>query len=169
MFYISETGWPNLFKLVFEKNPLSTDTDYKLDIQLLPVQIYYNEEVFSELLDFLFLPQMDCLEVSWGLLYQGYKYGLQFSKFIKNCLTSRVMCDLNIDLQNPCILIGQYGKSSKNGGSNVVLDCGRLQIESAMVNEKSSTSSLCADEGIRKIYDEFLFSFSGMQVKSRVK
>ena len=110
---------------------------------------------------------MDCLEVTWGLLYQGYKYGLQFSKFIRNCLTSRVMCDLNIDLQNPCILIGQYGKSSKSDGSNVILDFGRLQIESAMVSGKSSTSSLSLDERIRKNYDEFLFSFSGMQVKCR--
>ena len=31
---ISETGWPNLFKLVFEKNPLALDTDFKLNIKL---------------------------------------------------------------------------------------------------------------------------------------
>ena len=78
-----------MFKLVFEKNPLASETDFKLDIRLLPVQIHYNEEIFSELLDFLFLPHMDCLEISWGVIYQGYKYGLQFGRFVRNCLTSR--------------------------------------------------------------------------------
>ena len=161
---ISETGWPNLFKLVFEKNPLALDTDFKLNIKLLPVQIYYNEEVCSELMDFLFLPEMDCLELTWGFLYQGYKYGQQFKRFIKNCLTSRIVCDLNIDLQNPCIQIGQYGKSH-NQGANLIVDCGRLLIESAMVNNENSTSSSPSlDSNSRKVYDEFIFSFSGIQV-----
>ena len=75
----ADTGWPNLFKLVFEKNPLSTPTDFKLDIKMLPLQIYYHEEVFSELLDFLFLPQMDCLEVTWAFIFQGYKFDLKSS------------------------------------------------------------------------------------------
>ena len=163
MVHISESGWPNLFKLVFEKNPLASDTDFRLDIRLLPVQINYNEEIFSELLDFFFLPHMDCLEVTWGVIYQGYKYSLQFGRFIRNCLTSRVMCDLNIDLQNPCIVIGQYGKYSSQG-SNFILDCGRMQIESAMVQDQSSSmSSMSSDESPRKVYDEFLFTFSGIQ------
>ena len=155
-----------MFKFCFEKNPLSGN-DYKLDIKLLPVQVYYNEEVFSELLDFLFLPQMDCLEVTWGFIYQGYKYGLQFSKFVKNCLSSRVICDLNVDLQNPCILVNQYGKASSHG-STVLLDCGNLKIESSMINDRASTSSSTIsseEDGRRKIYDEFLFLFTGMQVK----
>ena len=152
-----DTGWPNLFKLVFEKNPLSSDTDFKLDIQLLPVQIYYNEEVFSELLDFLFLPQMDVIQVAWGFIYQGYKYGLQFSRFVRNCLTSRVLCDLNIDLQNPCIMVGQYGKMSTEG-TNFIVDCGRLQVESALVPDVTS------GERKTKKYDEFVLTVSGVQV-----
>ena len=152
-----------MFKLVFEKNPLASDTDFRLDIRLLPVQVNYNEEIFSELLDFFFLPHMDCLEVTWGVIYQGYKYGLQFGRFIRNCLTSRVLCDLNIDLQNPCIVIGQYGKYSSQG-SNFILDCGRMQIESTMVPDQSSSmSSMSSDESPRKVYDEFLFTFSGIQ------
>ena len=149
-----ETGWPNLFKLVFEKNPLSANTDFKLDIQLLPVQIYYHEEVFSELLDFLFLPQMDVIQVAWGFIYQGYKYGMQFSRFVRNCLTSRVLCDLNIDLQNPCITIGQYGKMSHEG-SNFIVDCGRLKVESALVPDVNCET---------KKYDEFEVTVSGVQV-----
>ena len=146
---------------MFEKNPLTTETDFKLDIKLLPVQIHYNEEIFSELLDFLFLPQMDCLQVTWGFIYQGYKYGLQFSRFIQNCLTSRVLCDLNIDLQNPCLLINQYGKLSKVG-STVILDCGNLKIGSSMLNDKDTISPSMNNQ--RRIYDEFNFFFSGIQV-----
>ena len=106
---------------------------------------------------------MDCLEVTWGIIYQSYKYGLQFGRFIRNCLTSRVLCDLHIDLQNPCIVIGQYGKFSSEG-SNFILDCGRMLIESAMIpDQSSSVSSNSSDENPRKVYDEFLFTFSGIQ------
>ena len=120
---------------------------------MLPVQIYYNEEVFSELLDFLFLPQMDVIQVAWGFIYQGYKYGLQFSRFVRNCLTSRVVCDLNIDLRNPCITVGQYGKMSQEG-SNLIIDCGRLQVETARVPEHK----------LSKKYEEFEVTVSGVQV-----
>ena len=152
-FLVADTGWPNLFKLVFEKNPLSCDTDFRLDIQLLPVQIYYNEEVFSELLDFLFLPQMDVIQVAWGFIYQGYKYGLQFSRFVRNCLSSRVLCDLRVDLRNPCITVGQSGQMSEEG-SNLVVDCGRLQVESARLSEQQRS----------KKYEEFEVTISGVQV-----
>ena len=53
----ADTGWPNVFKLVFHKNPLSSPTDFKLEVKMLPLQISYHEAVFSDLLDFLFLPQ----------------------------------------------------------------------------------------------------------------
>ena len=106
---------------------------------------------------------MNCLEVSWGFLYQGYKYGMQFSRFVKNCLTSRVLCDLNIDLQNPCLIIGQYGKPSTEG-VQMIFDCGRLKIESALVNKNLSLSCSTDEERIRKSYDEFMFSFSEMQL-----
>ena len=148
---VADIGWPNLFKLVFEKNPLSCDTDFKLDIQLLPVQIYYNEEVFSELLDFLFLPQMDVIQVAWGFIYQGYKYGLQFSRFVRNCLSSRVVCELNIDLRSPCITVPQYGKMSQEEGSNLIIDWGRLEVESSK-------------KGERKRYEEWELTVSGVQV-----
>ena len=158
----ADTGWPNVFKLVFDKNPLSSPTDFKLEVKMLPLQLSYHEEVFSDLLDFLFLPQMDCLEVTWGFIFQGYKYGLQFSKFIQNCLTSRVLCDLNIDLQNPCIQVGQYGKTTANG-SNLIIDCGRLKVESAMVtNDSSQVNS--PEEIHEKMFDRFLYTFSGMQI-----
>ena len=120
---------------------------------MLPVQIYYNEEVFSELLDFLFLPQMDVIQVAWGFIYQGYKYGLQFSRFVRNCLTSRVRCDLNIDLRNPCITVGQYGKIAEEG-SNLIVDCGRLQVETAKVAEQPRSVK----------YEEFQVTVSGVQV-----
>ena len=162
IYRFADTGWPNVFKLVFDKNPLSSPTDFKLEVKMLPLQISYHEEVFSDLLDFLFLPQMDCLEVTWGFIFQGYKYGLQFSKFIQNCLTSRVLCDLNIDLQNPCIQVGQYGKTTANG-SNLIIDCGRLKVESAMVtNDSSQVNS--PEEIHEKMFDRFLFTFSGMQI-----
>ena len=148
---VADIGWPNLFKLVFEKNPLSCDTDFKLDIQLLPVQIYYNEEVFSELLDFLFLPQMDVIQVAWGFIYQGYKYGLQFSRFVRNCLSSRGVCELNIDLRSPCITVPQYGKMSQEEGSNLIIDWGRLEVESSK-------------KGERKRYEEWELTVSGVQV-----
>ena len=158
----ADTASANVFHLVFEKNPLSTPTDFKLEVKMLPLHISYHEETFSELLDFLFLPEMDCLEVTWGLIFQAYKYGLQFSKFIQNCLSSRVLCDLCIDIQNPCIQINQYGKIT-NKGSNLFIDCGRLKIESAMVAKDSSQTS-SPEEIHEKMYDQFLFTFSGMQV-----
>ena len=129
---------------------------------MLPLQISYHEEIFSEILDFLFLPQMDCLEVTWGFIHQGYKYGTQFSKFIQNCLTSRVLCDLDIDLQNPCVQVGQYGKTTANG-SNLIIDCGRLKVESAMVTN-GATQVTSPEEIHEKMYDQFLFTFSGMQL-----
>ena len=74
-----------------------------------------------------------------------------------------MLCDLNIDLQNPCVVIGQYGKSSAQG-SNFILDGGRMLIESALVPDHSSSSSSSSEErSPRRVYDEFLFTFSGIQ------
>ena len=158
-----DTSLPDVFKLVFEKNPLSTPTDFKLEVQLLPLMLHYHEAAASELFDFLLLPTMDALEVTWGFIHQTYKYATQFSRFIRNCLTSRVLCDVHVNLANPTIMIGQYGQMA-NGGSNLVLDCGQLLIESAMVEEMSEPGSLSPEEIQQKIYDKFLFTFSGVQL-----
>ena len=80
IFYPAETGWPNVFSLVFEKNPLKTPTDFSLSISMLPLHICYHEPTASDLLDFLFLPQTDFLEVTWGLVHQSYQYLGQFTK-----------------------------------------------------------------------------------------
>ena len=155
----------DIFKLVFEKNPLSTPTDFKLEVQMLPVQINYHETACSELLDFLFLPQMDALEVTWGFLHQAHQYAQQFTSFIQNCLTSRVLCHLNVNIANPCIMVGQYGQPGPTG-SILVIDCGQLLVESAQVETSSSSSSgsLSPEEIYQKIYDQFLFTFTGMQL-----
>jgi hypothetical protein len=39
----------------------------------------------------------------------------------------RISCYVNVELQNPCIEIGQFGGPSNNG-SKLVIDCGRLQV-----------------------------------------
>ena len=158
-----DTSLPDVFKLVFEKNPLSTPTDFKLEVQLLPLMLHYHEAAASEFFDFLLLPTMDALEVTWGFIHQTYKYATQFSRFIRNCLTSRVLCDVHVNLANPTIMIGQYGQMA-NGGSNLVLDCGQLLIESAMVEEMSEPGNLSPEEIQQKIYDKFLFTFSGVQL-----
>ena len=164
LLHSKETGWPDFFKLIFEKNPLSTPTDFKLEVLMLPLQIHYHEAACSELLDFLFLPHMDALEVTWGFIYQAYQYANQFSRFIQNCLTCRVLCDLHIKLANPCLVVGQYGQASQRG-SSLVIDCGQLMVESAMVEGAPPTSPTLSPEEIhQKIYDQFLFTFSGMQV-----
>jgi hypothetical protein len=158
-----ETSLPDVFRLVFEKNPMSTPTDFKLEVQLLPLQIHYHEPASSELLDFLLLPQMDVLEVTWGFIHQTYQYANQFSRFIQNCLSNRVLCDLNINLANPCFLVGQVGQAS-NAGSTLVIDFGQLVVGSAMVEEPPGPGHLSPDDIQQKVYDRFLFTFSGIQV-----
>ncbi|XP_023343759.1 uncharacterized protein LOC111713173 [Eurytemora carolleeae] len=127
LLYNTDPGWPNVFSFVFEKNPLVTNTDYRLEMRLLPLHVFYQEIVGSELLDFFFLPNTDSLEVTWGVIYQSYLYARQFSRFVQNCLNSRMTCDLKVDLHNPCIEIGQMGTISTDA-NKLVIHCGHLQL-----------------------------------------
>ncbi|KAG8198773.1 hypothetical protein JTE90_007083 [Oedothorax gibbosus] len=157
----SGSNVPHIFALDFEKNPSHVNASYGLNVTAEPMEVVYHKYAMKELLDFFELPPE-----SVELLKQKAKEKLKIlSKAgkdkIATAFAKHKMMHLNVDLRSPYFVIPEHG-SLQQGGSVIVIDTGRLTVNTDLQSEVPEESTKMEAE--ERLYDRFNVALSEIQV-----
>lgn len=118
-----------LFQLIYERKPLSYNTDYRLVVKSQSLDIVYNTDAFKWLVDFVMKPHQ---RLSTRKKIEAMKNKTK-SELMKNWeqmlegnLNERQMWLFEIDISAPQIIFAET--ISAKTGTIVVIDFGRLQL-----------------------------------------
>lgn len=126
-----------LFQMVYERKPLSYNTDYRLQIKSQSLDIVYNVEAIKWILDFVMKPHQ-VLSTRQKIEAMKNKTKMEFIKNWENILegdlSERKSWALEIDIFAPQIIFAE-NFLAKNG-SIVVCDFGRFQLTNSTPDDE---------------------------------
>lgn len=135
-----------LFQMIYERKPLSYNTDYRLQIKSESLDIVYNVEAIKWILDFVIKPHQ-VLSARRKIEAMKNKTKMELIKNWENILegdlSERKSWALEIDIFAPQIIFAE-NFHAKNG-SIVVCDFGRFQLTNSTpddVRQQATTSDL---------------------------
>ncbi|CAL1270146.1 unnamed protein product [Larinioides sclopetarius] len=157
----SGSNVPHIFAIDFEKNPAHLNASYGLSISAEPMEVVYHKYAMKELLDFCELPR-----VSVELLKQKAKDKFKFfaeagKEKVVRAFAKHKMMHLNVDLKSPYFVIPEHG-SLQQGGSVIVLDTGRLTVNTDLQSDVPEESTKMEAE--ERLYDRFNIALSDIQI-----
>lgn len=160
----SGSNLAHVFALDFEKNPLHEKGDYGLTINAEPMEVVYHEHALKELIAFFYIPTITFEDIkkvtaeklqSFAVITHA---GLEYA--ITNHKTAFHLC---IDLKSPYFVIPEHGSLQK-AGTILVLDMGRLIINSDIQPESTILEEATKMEVEERLYDRFNIVLSDLQI-----
>ncbi|XP_014251025.1 vacuolar protein sorting-associated protein 13A-like isoform X2 [Cimex lectularius] len=156
------TGNPasNFLSLDFEKNPLNSEANYGLTINLEPIEVVYHEHAISELISF-FQTANTSLSKAFHSLTEICSAGIKSmtSKAIKRCSS----IDLNIDFKLPYLVVPELGTLQK-GGNLAIIDFGHIKVTTELQPSNINLEDATHMELEERLYDRFNIEFMDFQV-----
>ncbi|XP_066901628.1 intermembrane lipid transfer protein VPS13A isoform X3 [Halyomorpha halys] len=150
----------NFLSIDFEKNPLNSEADYGLTINLEPVEIVYHEHAISELMSFVQTATESLSQICYSVTDSCLSCIKSVSaKAIRRCSAM----ELNIDLKLPYIVLPELGTLQK-GGNLLIIDLGHIKISSELQPNNINLEDATQMEMEEKLYDRFYMEFSEFQV-----
>ncbi|KAL7019068.1 hypothetical protein ACKWTF_011000 [Chironomus riparius] len=124
-----------LFQLEYENKPLAYTTDYRLLIKSRSLDIVYNTDVMTWLVEFLSKPHVQGARRKIEAMKNKTKMELKknFNDIIEGRLSERKTWTFEIDVSAPQILFVE-NFIDRQGTTIVVIDFGRLQLSNCLQN-----------------------------------
>ncbi|XP_014674952.1 PREDICTED: vacuolar protein sorting-associated protein 13A-like [Priapulus caudatus] len=154
---------PHVFSLDLEAKPTHVQADFAVSLLLEPVELVYHEHAMSELVGFLQLPTLALSEVretAAGIAKEAVHYtkaGLLYA------IETHKTVHFSVDIKSPYLVIPEYG-TLQRGGTVLVIDIGRLRLDSHLQPKNASLEDATMTEIEERLYDKFSLSLSGLQV-----
>lgn len=139
------TSTDPLFQLIYERKPLSYNTDYRLVVKSQSLDIVYNTEAFKWLVDFVMKPHQ---RLSTRKKIEAMKNKTKtelmknWEQMLDGNLNERQTWLFEIDISAPQIIFAET--ISAKTGTIVVIDFGRLQLSNRTDHGLSGESMGCA-------------------------
>lgn len=132
-----------LFVLEYEHKPLSYSTDYRLLIKSRSLDIVYNTEVLSWILDFLSKPHAQKARLKLEAMKHKTKMELKknWNDMIEGRLSERKTWTFEIDISAPQILFVE-NFIDRQGSTIIVIDLGRLQLSNGIPKNPDRSKDL---------------------------
>ncbi|XP_012945076.2 vacuolar protein sorting-associated protein 13A, partial [Aplysia californica] len=151
-----------VFTVDFESNPLYTEADYSLNMNVQPVEIVYDEHSISEVTAFFQLPQggLDFKTAAVDTLTTVAEYsraGLQ------HAIQMHTTMHIALNMRSPYIVVPEYGTLHR-GGNVLIIDLGTLRIESELQPKDVSLEDATMSEIESRLYDQFNIKISDVKV-----
>lgn len=152
-----------LFVLEYEHRPLNYNTDYRLLIKSRSLDIVYNTDVLSWIVDFLSKPHLQKARIKLEAMKHKTKMELKknWNDMIEGRLSERKTWTFEIDISAPQI---QFVENfvDKQGSTIIVIDFGRLQLSNGVPKNSERKEIVKVDEinldiSIRESEDDELF------------
>lgn len=136
----SEDNEP-LFQIEYENKPFIHNTDYRLLIKSRSLDIVYNMDVLTWIIDFLSRPHLQSAQKKFAAMKQKTKMELRknLNDIIEGRLNKRKTWAFEIDISAPQILFVE-NFNDRQGSTIVVIDFGRFQLSNA--SRKNSSAAL---------------------------
>lgn len=144
---VEENSEP-LFQLEYENKPLGYTTDYRLLIKSRSLDIVYNTDVMTWLMDFLSKPHVQGARKKIEAMKNKTKMELKknFNDIIEGRLSERKTWTFEIDVSAPQILFVE-NFVDRQGTTIVVVDFGRLQLSNCLQNRVNNATKSSVQDG----------------------
>ncbi|KAK7790642.1 hypothetical protein R5R35_006536 [Gryllus longicercus] len=153
----------NFLSIDFEKNPGNVQADFGILVTLEPVEIVYNEQATSEIINFFQTQSVaisDIIENSKKKLHHSFELGRALFQYSIN---RHKTININMNLKGPHIVIPELGSIQK-GGSILILDLGRVVVRSDLQQGMAGLEDATQMELEERLYDRLHVDFSDAQL-----
>ncbi|XP_067142942.1 intermembrane lipid transfer protein VPS13A-like isoform X2 [Centruroides vittatus] len=160
----SGSNLAHVFALDFEKNPLHEKADYGLTINAEPMEIVYHEHALKELIAFFYIPTITFEDFKKVTTEKLQSLAVITRDGLEYAFTNhKTAFHLSIDLKSPYFVIPEHGSLQK-AGTILVLDMGRLIINSDIQPESTLLEEATKMEIEERLYDRFNIVLSDFQI-----
>ncbi|KAK6170959.1 hypothetical protein SNE40_019236 [Patella caerulea] len=151
-----------VFTLDFQTRPVYIDADYSLNLNVQPVEIVYDEHSISEVAAFFQVPHgvIDMKSAAMETLQNLGQYsraGLQYA------IEQHKTVHLVVNMRSPYIVVPEFGTLHR-GGNVLIVDFGKLQIESELQPKDVSLEDATMSEIESRLYDQFNVNVTDVKV-----
>ncbi|KAL1131713.1 hypothetical protein AAG570_011326 [Ranatra chinensis] len=150
----------NFLSVDFEKNPLNSEADYGLVINLQPIEIVYHEHALSELVSFM---QTATLTLSQLVTTTTKGIISKIKSVTGNAIRRHSAIQLNLDLKLPYFVIPELGTLQKGGNLSIV-DFGQIKVKSELQPSNFNLEDATQMEIEERLYDRFHIDLTGFQL-----
>nr|XP_018900199.1 PREDICTED: vacuolar protein sorting-associated protein 13A-like isoform X1 [Bemisia tabaci] len=148
----------NFLALDFQKNPLNAD--YEVTLVLGATEVFYNEFVIAELMNFIQAPMIDLKSAIQIKFERVSKVLLSLTKKV---LGRQETVQLNLDLQLPYLILPEFGSAQKVGNL-LIIDPGHLVLKTELELNDINLEDATQMEIEEKLYDRFYLDVTDFQL-----
>lgn len=153
-----------LFQIEYESKPFLHNTDYRLLIKSRSLDIVYNTDVLTWIIDFLSKPHLQSAQKKFAAIKHKTKMELKknLNDIIEGRLSKRKTWTFEIDISAPQILFVE-NFIDRLGSTIVVIDFGRFQLSNASPKSQGTNNTAqclqndAVDISVRESEDDELF------------
>ncbi|BET01399.1 Vacuolar protein sorting-associated protein [Nesidiocoris tenuis] len=150
----------NFLAVDFEKNPLNSEANCGLTINVEPVEVVYHEHAISELMSFFQLGDMTVVQI---ISAASDRLSAFAADFIIRSIKRFNATDLNVDIKLPYAIIPELGTLQK-GGNLTIVDFGRVTVTSDLQPSNVSLDDATQMEIEERLYDRFHIEYKDCQI-----
>ncbi|KAL3882618.1 hypothetical protein ACJMK2_028943 [Sinanodonta woodiana] len=152
-----------VFTLDFETNPVYTEADFSLKMNIQPVEVVYDEHSVTEVKAFFQLPAKVNLDMN-SVAMETFNQVANKSKIaLIYAIEQHKTIHLAVNMKSPYIVIPEFGTLHR-GGNVLIVDLGMLQVKSELQPKDVSLEDITMSEIGARLYDQFNVSITDVKV-----